>query len=198
MPRTRPAAHTTATNWEHARSQVDERALSASQAERSPGEGSLSNEAEPDDVLGDDSDAEPIETGYADLDRVVSDPTERSTLGGPGASLAPEEMGQQALSEAAQQNSGDEAAQRGRLDSDEFFGDDDEPQRRSGEPRELDLTDNVVREESLFDIPLEDGSIRAPRLKTNEVDAGLDRDARARRSTDRSSRPVRKSPARSR
>lgn len=197
MPRTRPAVIATP-NREDARFKVEERTRSASQGERSRDKGSPSNEAEPDDVLGDDSDAELIETGYADLARVVSDPTERSTLGGPGASLAPEEMGQQALSEAAQQTSGDEAAQRGRLDSDEFFGDDDEPQRRSGEPRELDLTDNVVREESLFDIPFEDGSIRAPRLKTNEVDAGLDRDARARRSTDRSSRPVRKSPARSR
>lgn len=148
-----------------------------------------------DESNGYDSNEEPIETGYAGIERAVSDPVERSALGGPGSSLAPEEMGQHALMEAAQQ--ADATTQRGQLDGEEPFEDDDEESERAKD-REFDLTDNVLREESLFDIPLEDGRVRAPRVKANEVDVGLERDERARRSTDLASRTARKIPGRSR
>lgn len=152
-----------------------------------------------DEGNGYDSDDEPIETGYAGIELAVSDPVERSVLGGPGSSLAPEEMGQHALIDAAQQASTDAPTQLGELDDEGLVEDEDEESERVGaEDRELDLTDNVLREESLFDIPLEDGRVRAPRVKANEVDVGLERDERARRSTDRVSTSARKVPGRSR
>lgn len=105
---------------------------------------------------------------------------DRSALLDDGLSIAPEDLGRHALLAAAQQEG---------LDSDEadslrLLSESDDP---GGNPvsmarrPDIDLTDNVVREGSLFDEPLEDGNLRSPRIKTNEVDASQERDRRAHR-----------------
>jgi hypothetical protein len=53
------------------------------------------------------------------------------------------------------------------------------------EPGGLDLTQNVIDEGSLFDQPRAEGGTRHPALRTNEVDATLDRNQRAMRARHR-------------
>jgi hypothetical protein len=122
-----------------------------------------------------DAESGPLETGFASEDISL----DRSAILDDGLSVTPEDLGRHALLAAAQQESidFDDSATRGRL-ADAV----DEPgSARAGRLPDVDLTDDVAREGSLFDEPLEDGNLRTPRSKTNEVDASHERDLRARR-----------------
>jgi hypothetical protein len=121
-----------------------------------------------------DAESGPLETGFASEDISL----DRSAILDADLSVTPEDLGRHALLGAAQQESTEiaDSATRERL-ADPF----DEGGNRAGRLPDVDLTDDVVREGSLFDEPLEDGNLRTPRSKTNEVDASHERDLRARR-----------------
>jgi hypothetical protein len=131
-------------------------------------------QAEPD-ADGYDAESGPLETGFASEDISL----ERSAILDDDLSVAPEDLGRHALLAAAQQDSNDfddPVNRQGLADAVDESG-----SLHAGRRPDIDLTDDVVREGSLFDEPLEDGNLRTPRLKTNEVDASHERDLRAHR-----------------
>lgn len=141
-----------------------------------------------------DADKGPLDTGYAGKTASVVSEAEAELLGEAGLSLAPEELGTRLLREALQENNGGvpmdpEATREDGIDaldvaSDSVRYDDEAPDEDAispAEPSAVDLTSNVVDEGSLFDQPRNEGGVRHPNVRTNEVDATLDRNERAAR-----------------
>lgn len=147
-----------------------------------------------EESAGYDADAGPLDTGYAGKTASFVSEAEAELLAEAGLSLAPEELGTRHLREALQETSSVSATegldvQGDSLESlepetDSIRYDDDAPDEDAispAEPSAIDLTSNVVDEGSLFDQPRNEGGVRHPALKTNEVDATLDRNERAAR-----------------
>lgn len=150
-----------------------------------------------------DANAGPLESGLASKSAFVASEAEAELLGEAGLSLPPEELGTRLLREALQESSTqvqtetwtqlrsetessdlriETLAGLDREQYDEEFDDaTDEDAISPAEPSELDLTQNVLDEGSLFDQPRNEGGVRRPALRTNEVDATLDRNERAAR-----------------
>jgi hypothetical protein len=141
-----------------------------------------------------DADKGPLDTGYAGKTASVVSEAEAELLGEAGLSLPPEELGTRLLREALQENNGGapmdpDATREDDMDAlepttDSVRLDDDSPDEDAispAEPSDIDLTSNVVDEGSLFDQPRNEGGVRHPSLRTNEVDATLDRNERAAR-----------------
>lgn len=79
---------------------------------------------------------------------------------------------------------GEPAEDEAILDS-EDASESDEDAISPTEPSQVDLTQNVIDEGSLFDQPRNEGGVRHPLLRTNEVDATLERNERARKARKR-------------
>jgi hypothetical protein len=149
-----------------------------------------------------DAGAGPLESGLASKSAFIASEAEAELLGEAGLSLPPEELGTRLLREALQETSTQVETETStqmqtdtsdlrieslegleRADYEEEYDEDapDEDAVSPAEPSALDLTQNVLDEGSLFDQPRNEGGVRHPALRTNEVDATLERNERAAR-----------------
>jgi len=125
-----------------------------------------------------DADAGPLATGYAGSEIALDDVVDTARRDGTSLAIDPEDLGDRMLRDATQQEV--DGVQEERLNIEEG-----EAVDRIGlaEPTTVDLNQNVLDEGSLFDQPRADDNeqTRHPLVKTNEVDATLDRNERAQR-----------------
>jgi hypothetical protein len=161
-----------------------------------------------------DANSGPLETGYAAESTSLEDVLGGAARGDAGSSVDPEDLGPLALRGALQQEQDPpvedpelepELEDSLSLDTDDDAGaeDEDEDEDEDGdseafdedddnldavgleEPSGVDLTQNVVREGSLFDQPRADlnDQTRRPLLKVDDLQATLERNERARRNS---------------
>ena len=144
--------------------------------------------------IGYDADSGPTETGLASKYASLASEAEAEAVAEPGLSLPPEDLGSRSLMGALQgpaQPSGFEP--RATLESEEdsltpvsldASADDEsgEDMVSPREPHQIDLTQDVIYEGSLFDQPRDEGGTYHASVRANEVDATLERNARAARS----------------
>ncbi|MFZ5896312.1 MAG: hypothetical protein ACOY0T_34975 [Myxococcota bacterium] len=140
-----------------------------------------------------DANAGPLESGLASKSAFIASEAEAELLAEAGLSLPPEELGTRMLRQALQESSTqtdleapdlhEEALANVKPVSDQTNYDDesDEDAISPSEPSEVDLTRDVVDEGSLFDQPRNEGGVRRPAIRANEVDATLERNQRAAR-----------------
>lgn len=133
-----------------------------------------------DPTPGYDAEEGPLETGFASqsvaLDEILEDAEQDSE----SLSIDAEALGSHALRAATQQ---DFPTTERDLDEEELPGDSET------EPGIVDLARNDIRNGSLFDQPRKDDpdQVRHPLVRSNEVDATLEHNERARRA--RSGKP---------
>ena len=141
-----------------------------------------------------DANAGPLDSGLASKAAFIASEAEAELLGEAGLSLPPEELGTRLLREALQESPSQvnveapdlreetlEGLEGAQYDEEKDLDAPDEDAISPSEPSEIDLTQNVVDEGSLFDQPRNEGGVRRPALRTNEVDATLERNERAAR-----------------
>lgn len=132
------------------------------------GRRSTTRNANEESKEGDDAGGGDPETGL-DTSDISLEGQEDEADGQAGLSLDAEDLGPRML-QNAMQNDGFSHGESVALGSD------------LSEPGGLDLTSNVIDEGSLFDQPRdENGGTRRPQIRTNEVDATLERNQRANR-----------------
>jgi hypothetical protein len=132
----------------------------------SPGAGSARHVKRGDETDGYDANDDEADTGLEPMSLASDEDGEVSTES--GLSLDTEDLGPRMLESAMQ---GSRAP----------TGEGEASSQVPSEPGGLDLTKNVIDEGSLFDQPRAEGGTRRPEIRTDEVDATLDRNQRAGR-----------------
>lgn len=154
------------------------------------GDRALDDGATTEESSGYDANAGPIDTGYASESISLASEGEADLLVESGLSVDAEDLGSRLIRDAKQEAlppEGSEVDTEADMDLApepaslrEIYDDaPDEDAISPAEPSELDLTQNVITEGSLFDQPRNEGGIRHPAVRVNEVDATLERNARA-------------------
>jgi len=144
--------------------------------------------------MGPDADSGPVEAGLVSKYASLASEAEAEAVAEPGLSLPPEDLGARSLLGALQgsaQSSGVKPRDSLQAEQDSLtpvsldVSDDDDASEDAVSPREphqIDLTQDVIYEGSLFDQPRDEGVTYHAAVRANEVDATLDRNARAARS----------------
>ncbi|MGC4090089.1 MAG: hypothetical protein QM756_19845 [Polyangiaceae bacterium] len=132
----------------------------------------------------DDVDSDDLDSGVVAKSAFIASEAEAEMLADLGLTPSPEELGSRAMKEALQEGSPGklEVSPLQRVDGGPLgaYANPDDA-HMSGELSRVDLTQNVVDEGSLFDQPRSEGGTRRPDIRTNEVDATLERNERAAR-----------------